>query len=256
MKNLLWVSLLFCFYLPHAQAQVNQDVMVLAEEWPPISFIEDDHHKGYAVELVEQLQSRLGEQGKVIFLPWARAQQIGRSKPNTLIVAMAKNNVRLQHHIFLGPIAQGNMILLTRADNDTSFNSLEQVKQLGTIGVYRDGACEHYLRENGFTDLSVASFPKQTLQQLIKSRIRFWCQADLGIHYTFKKLGEDPTQVKSALHIKPLVLYFAFSKSTSSQVVQKWHQALSEYKTTEDYRHLYKKWFNDNPVPMNTQVYQ
>ncbi|MCL1141326.1 substrate-binding periplasmic protein [Shewanella gaetbuli] len=260
MKKRWWCLLSYVISINSLANVADDSLMILAEEWAPISYQHEGVPTGYAVELVSKLQQQLAKSkvelaSSVSFLPWARANQIGLSRKNVLLIAMSKSADRQSQFSFVGPIAQGSMgIFVNRAD-DINISQLSDLTNQGNIGVYRDGGCEQELSKNYQQQLSIASYPQQTAKQLLLSRVRFWCQADFGVPHTLKQIGKQKSDVRMAYKIKPLALYFAFSQGTEAEVIEQWHLALAEYMQTPEYTALYQKWFESDSHPNEPKLF-
>ncbi|QBF82063.1 transporter substrate-binding domain-containing protein [Shewanella maritima] len=256
MKLAAAVILILYAFLSRGAFATDERLTIIAEDWPPVSFHQNGEHKGFAIELVNHIQQRLGMRQDIFFLPWARAQQLGRSRANVLLISMVKTPERLEHFSFVGPVAEGNIAVYMRADDNAEFANPSELIGQGRIGIYRDGACEYQLKKHGLSNFSIASFPKQTAQQLLKGRIRFWCQADLGVPFMLNLINAEQDRVKVAVNLSELTLYFAFSKQTQDQIINQWFDTLVEFKATNEYRKLYKKWFNSDSIPLKSQIYR
>ena len=233
----------------------DESLMVIAEDWPPMSYRINDKPTGYAVELIQTLQLQLSQTDPIVFLPWARANQLGQSRKNVLLIAMSKNPQRVNQFSSVGPIAEGSMGIFVRKDDAIQLKNLNGLTNQGNIGVYRDGDCQQTLNQTHATQLAVASYPEQTAKQLLLSRVRFWCQADLGVPYTLNQIGKNKSDVRMAYQIKPLAIYLAFSDGTSPELVRQWHQALGQYMQTPEYTALYQKWFETDLHPNQPKIF-
>jgi len=237
------------------QTIAEEPLMVIAEDWAPMSYRINDKPTGYAIELTQTLQQQLSHTESIVFLPWARANQLGQSRKNVLLIAMSKNQQRLNQFSFVGPIAEGSMGIFVRKDDAIQLQDLNGMTNQGSIGVYRDGDCQQTLGQTHPKQLAVASYPEQTAKQLLLSRVRFWCQADLGVPYTLNQIGKNKSDVRMAYQIKPLAIYLAFSDGTSPELVQQWHQALVKYMQTPEYTALYQKWFETDLHPNEPKLF-
>lgn len=237
------------------QTMADESLMIVAEDWAPMSYRINDKPTGYAIELIQILQQQLSQTSPIVFLPWARANQLGQSRKNVLLIAMSKNQQRLNKFSFVGPIAEGSMGIFVRKEDSIQLQDLNGLTNQGNIGVYRDGDCQQTLAQTHSTQLAVASYPEQTAKQLLLSRVRFWCQADLGVPYTLNQIGKNKSDVRMAYLIKPLAIYLAFSDGTSPALIQQWHQVLAQYMKTTEYTALYQKWFETDLHPNEPKLF-
>ncbi|WP_133178471.1 substrate-binding periplasmic protein [Shewanella decolorationis] len=250
--------LLFCMGLlvyAGASFAVTEPVRLVTEAWPPMSFEQDGVPTGFGVELVNQLQARIGQQEKIEILPWARAYAIANSAPNILLFATSISDEREAHFDFIGPIATSKITLYAKAEDPISIKQLADVSAAGIVGVYRESVGAQLLQQQGVTSLLVASFPQQSAKQLLFSRVRFWCQADLAVKHILEEVGARLEDVRPVYVVSEVNLYLAFSKGTSADMVQRWQAELEKLKESGDFTRLYQKWFGALPPPLQHQIF-
>lgn len=234
---------------------VTEPVRLVTEAWPPMSFEQDGLPTGFGVELVNQLQARIGQQEKIEILPWARAYAIANSAPNILLFATSISDEREAHFDFIGPIATSKITLYAKAEDPISIKQLADVSAAGIVGVYRESVGAQLLQQQGVTSLLVASFPQQSAKQLLFSRVRFWCQADLAVKHILEEVGARLEDVRPVYVVSEVNLYLAFSKGTSTDMVQRWQAELEKLKESGDFTRLYQKWFGALPPPLQHQIF-
>lgn len=255
MKQLFYVLLAALLCIQYEQSIADESLMIVAEDWAPMSYQVNDQPTGYAIELINILQQQLSQTNPIIFLPWARASQLGQSQKNVLLIAMAKNHQRESRFSFVGPIAEGSMGIFVLKDDPIKLDHLNDLTGQGNIGVYREGDCQQTLKGLYANQLAVANYPEQSVKQLMLSRVRFLCQADFGVSYTLNQMGKRKSDVRMAYKIKNLAIYLAFSDGTSPALIQQWHYALSQFMQTSEYTALYQKWFETDLHPNQPKLF-
>lgn len=123
------------------------------------------------------------------------------------------------------------------------------------MGVYRESAGAQLLQQAGVDNLLVASFPQQSAKQLLFSRIRFWCQADLAVKQILEEVGASETDIRQVYVVSEINLYLAFSKGTSAATVISWQTELEKMKESGEFSRLYQTWFGTLPPPLQHQVF-
>ncbi|BDQ64912.1 substrate-binding periplasmic protein [Shewanella xiamenensis] len=250
--------LLFCVGLlvyAGGSFAVTEPVRLVTEAWPPMSFEQDGVPTGFGVELVNQLQARIGQQEKIEILPWARAYAIANSAPNILLFATSISDEREAHFDFIGPIATSKITLYAKAEDPISIKQLADVSAAGIVGVYRESVGAQLLQQQGVTSLLVASFPQQSAKQLLFSRVRFWCQADLAVKHILEDVGAKDSAIKPVYIIAEIHLYLAFSKGTPAETVQRWQVELEKLKESGEFAKVYQKWFGALQPPLENQIF-
>jgi polar amino acid transport system substrate-binding protein len=255
LKQLFYVLLAALLCIKYEQSIAAEPLMIVAEDWAPMSYRVNDQPTGYVIELIQVLQLQLSRTDPIVFLPWARANLLGQSQKNVLLIAMAKNHQRESRFSFVGPIAEGSMGIFVLKDDPIKLDNLNDLTNQGDIGVYREGDCQQTLKDSHVSQLAVANYPDQSVKQLVLSRVRFLCQADFGVPFTLNQIGKRKSDVRMAYKIKDLAIYFAFSDGTSPALIQQWHQALSQFMQTPEYTALYQKWFETDLHPNEPKLF-
>ncbi len=242
--------LLLSYDIRAAQTKTDANssgLRLITEPWAPVSFEEGGVAKGFAVELVEQLQPFVGKEQEIEVMPWARAISIAERKPNVLLFATSITESRRKKFHFVGPILSSKISLFALIEDEVEINSIERLKTIGAIGVYRDTIGETLLKKAGVSNIQLASFPEHSAKQLFKGRVRFWCQADVDVAVAslLEKIGEQSLSVKPVFVLDEILLYLAFSKGTNKQVIEHWAEALTAYKASGEFRLLYTQYFAD-----------
>ncbi|QYJ79626.1 substrate-binding periplasmic protein [Shewanella acanthi] len=230
-----------------------QPLTIYSEEWAPISFTSDHQPTGLAVEIVQEIQKRINTQEPIQIVPWARGWTIMTKQPNTVLFAMTKTVDREKLFTLVGPIAAGTVNFYTLQNSQITISSLEDAKHAKAIGVYRESVEEQTLKEHGFENIATTSTPLFSAKQLLKQRIDIWCNTNLTTTSILREAGAPPDAVKSIFTLSDNLLYIAFSKGTSEEVIEQWQTTLDAMKQDGTFASIYQKWLpNENP-PMWTE---
>ena len=139
--------------LIYAQFIVAEELTILTENLPPLNYVEDGTLVGPAVEIVQEIQRRVGSNEKVQVYPWARAYKMALEEENIILFGMARTEEREDQFYWIGPIAGKRDILAARKDSGIRINNLEDAIKVSHIGTLRDDAKERFLKKHGFTNL-------------------------------------------------------------------------------------------------------
>ncbi|WP_076414514.1 ABC transporter substrate-binding protein [Shewanella sp. UCD-KL12] len=229
----------------------SPELRLITEPWAPVSYEESGAAKGFAVELVEQLQLSVENEQQIEVMPWARALSIAETRANVLLFATSINETRRNKFHFVGPILSSKISLFALAEDEIEIERADELKTVGAIGVYRDTIGESLLKQAGVTNLQLASYPEHSAKQLFRGRVRLWCQADVAVASLLEKVGEQATSVKPVFVLDEIVLYLAFSKGTHQQVIEHWAEALTAFKTSGKFKRLYTKYFDDTHLSIS-----
>lgn len=142
---------------------------IIAEaENGPWTYSENGRPKGFFVDIVEEIASRLGaDQIEIEMQPWARAYLSLTTEPKTVLFSVGRSPNREDLFQWVGPVTVHPTHLYARVGSGLSVNSLEDAKKLGVIGVHRSSAGAQILEQQGFTNLHPVSDALQNVKKLM-----------------------------------------------------------------------------------------
>ncbi|WP_341501279.1 transporter substrate-binding domain-containing protein [Gallaecimonas sp. GXIMD4217] len=231
----------------------EEPLRLFTEQWKPISYTEGGRPTGLAVEVVADLQRRLGKDYPIEVVPWVRGWNMMRQHPNVVLFAMTRTSAREKLFTLLGPIASGTIDLYAVKDSDIVINSLDDARRFKRIGVYRGAVEEQLLTERGFTNLEDTTYPLQSAKKLMVGRIELWCTTSLTMPSLLEQAGFDQDDVKSLYQVADNHLYIAFSRGTPKATIDAWQQALEASKADGSFARIYQKWLPGMTPPARVE---
>lgn len=238
----------------HAAPVWGDDVVILTEEWKPVSFAgEEGRPTGLAVEIVQEILRRLHTYDEIKIVPWARAYRMALEEPNVVVFPMTQTPEREQLFKMIGPIAIGKTTFYAKKGSSITINSFADAQQLNAIGVYRDTAAEQILTEAGFSNLEVVSSPIHNVRKLMAGRIDLLSSVNLAIGELLSEEGFSHEAVVSVYSFGENRLYIAMSRGTSETIVQAWKRELEEMLQDGTFSRIYHKWLPREEVPQRVE---
>ena len=204
---------------------------------------------GSSVEIVREIQNRIGDNTEIHVVPWARGYNVLENKENVMLFSTTLTEERKPKFKWVGPVYRLDWAFFVKKGSQVNITSLEEAKELGAIGTYRDDAREQFLIQEGFTNLDIASNSVINVKKLMAGRIDAVMASDSGLKVSLKNAGYNFEMVEKILDIKTYELFIAFSKETPDSVVEKWNKALKEMYQDGTFEKLYKKWYPDSELP-------
>lgn len=228
-----------------------QELTILSEEDPPCTLLGSDNKPtGYGVELVTEIQRRLG--GKVSpvqIQPWARVYATVQKKPNVVAFTMSRTKEREQMFHWVGPVLEDDWVLVTRKADNIKVSSIEDMRKLRSIGVIHKYAWTSYLTAQKFSNLDIVTDRRQNPKKLHAGHI----QAFVGWKYAWKNdteaAGIDPRDFEANYAFETIQLYIAFSKKTDPAIVDAWQKVLKDMKQDGSFLKIMKKWLPEFKMP-------
>ncbi|WMW80225.1 transporter substrate-binding domain-containing protein [Undibacterium cyanobacteriorum] len=219
------------------------DLALYCEEDRPLQFYNAQGKlTGFTIEIVEEIQKRIGTKFPIQVVPWARGVEMLNRNPNTLLFTMARTTDRESAYQWIGPIASVTYELFAKADADLKINNLDDARKLSLIGVYRNDIRDQTLTKLGFTNLDRAASNISSFKKLMVGRVAVYADSKLGVAGVAKAAGYQVSDVKSVFRLFDSHLYIAASKSTNKNVVAQWNEALDEMKKDKTFQRLQKKY--------------
>ncbi|MBT8369695.1 MAG: transporter substrate-binding domain-containing protein, partial [Deltaproteobacteria bacterium] len=186
---------------------VAQDLTILTEEYPPLSFRQNGKITGSTVEVVQEIIRRLNQPAEIKMMPWARGYHLLRTKPNVVLFTTNRTEARENLFHWVGPVAISTNSFYAKKGSKIQINSVEDAKQVGAIASYKDDAREQLLISQGFTNLDSSNSPESNLKKLLSGRVDLWLYDTLGLPGVTKKLGADISELELVHAIDEAVLY-------------------------------------------------
>lgn len=243
MKRLVLLPLAFILL---ATVALAADLNIITENAPPLNYTEDgtDTGKltGQAVDIVREIQKRLGDGAPIEVLPWARGYSLVQSGPGVMLFSTTRTEAREALFQWVGPVGTKEWVFLAKKGSPVQVASLEDAKKVGSIGVYQNDVREQFLKEQGFTNLDSANNPDTILKKMVLGRNDLWLADKHAFIELAKNQGIDPGELVPVFTVKKTDLYMAFSRDVPADVVGKWTEALEAMKTDGTYAAILKKW--------------
>jgi polar amino acid transport system substrate-binding protein len=228
-------------------------LQILTEEWEPISYTENGRATGLAVEVVQEILTRLQMPDKIHIVPWARGWRTLLDNPNVVLFTMTRTADREKLFTMIGPVAIGTTNFYARKGSGIIINRLDDARQVKRIGVYRSAVEEQLLQKENFTNLEATSMPLQSARKLMAGRIDLWCNANLTAGRILEDAGYTISDVENVFTLRENHLYIALSPGTSEKIINQWLQALQAIKRDGTFADIYARWLPGAEIPVHTE---
>ncbi len=210
---------------------------------------EDGELSGLTVDVVREIQKRVGNNDPIEVVPWARGYDDALNNPNTILFSMSRTKER--NHLFdwVGPVSEITFGFWALADSTLTINSLDDAKKVGAIGVYQNDVRDLYLTEAGFTNLERTTDQVQSYKKLLSGRIDLYAESAAGIEGDAPRAGATPDQVKMLYPFLTTQLFIAISKGTPPDITRDWREAFAQMQADGTFKKLYKKYYPERELP-------
>jgi polar amino acid transport system substrate-binding protein len=227
-----------------------QEVTVVTENWEPYSFEENGHVIGMSTEIVEAALAEANikiAHGKIDTFPWARAYRTAKTKKNVLIYMVLRTEERENLFHWVGPLVPSEKFFFfkNRHRQDVVLANIEDAKKF-KIGALKSSNHEDFLLLNGFSKKMIESVSEQrfNLKKLLANRIDLIIDTDHSLMLKTNELGLPFKDFEKSLFLFEHEYYMAFSKETSSKLIQKVDMALKKLVKQGKVKEIIEKYRN------------
>ncbi len=229
-------------FIVSVQPVLSQELTILTENLPPLNYVENGVLVGPSVEIVKEIQRRVGSHEQIKVYPWARAYKMALENENVVLFGTTHTKVRHDKFKWVGPLATKRDILVAKKGSGIKINSLEDAKKVKRIGTLRDDTRERLLKRHGFTNLEPVSDEQQNAKKLVLGRVDLWAYKKPGLKTVCELAGVDYNEVEEVFHLREIDVSIAFSKKTSDSIVQKWRNAFNDMLADGTVNRIRNKW--------------
>lgn len=229
-------------------AAMGKDLQIFSEENMPLTGTKDGEPVGYAVEVVGEIQKRLGTNYPINFVPWARGYEAAQTQPYTMIFLALRIEEREKLFKWVGPLT------IVRASfygkkRGVVIKSLEDAKKLPRIGIPRKFWSEQFLLDHGFENLDVSSNPALMVKKFVAGRYPVFVSIDHTLPTILANEGVPVDDIVPLYTFLKKSHYLAFSPSTPDDVVLSWQKELDGMKKDGTFARIYMQWFPGRMIP-------
>lgn len=234
--------LLITLFFLTVQSLPAAELTILTENLPPLNYLKDGKLIGPSVEIVQEIQKRVGSTAEIKVLPWSRAYKIALKDENVILFGTTQTESRKDTFKWAGALSTKKDILLARKDSGITLSSLEDARKVTRIGTLRDDTREQLLQSHGFTNLESVSDEQKNAKKLAMGRIDLWAYKKPGYRKVCELAGIDHTLFEEVFHLREIDVSIAFSKQTPDTTVERWRRAYNELLTDGTIKKIRDSW--------------
>lgn len=232
-------------------SNINHQPRFVTEIMSPFQLKKEGKLTGFAVEIVNDIQTKMNLSHRIEVYPWARAYAIAEKEPNVFIFTLVKTPERMEKFNWIGEyyVATDSFYALS-SRKDIVINSIEDAKRYNTC-IPRNDVGEQHLINYGFAEkrLKKVAFQSQCLGMLHRDRVDLILFNEQGVRSLANKLNIPRSDFKRVFIVSEAVMGIAASKNTDPQLIADVRQTLSQVKSQASYSIGLNKWFNSAQQP-------
>lgn len=229
-------------------AQAAQPITLIAEDYPPFSWIDKASNKptGLSADIVAELMQRAGIATTTpAVVPWARAMVLADATPRACLYATARVPERESRYQWVGPIGHNEWVLFARRADHISLRGLGDARPY-QIGSFISDASVTLLREHG---LKVSAAPSDRLNppKLQMGRIQLWSVGRMPGQYLQRELGIS--DFEEVLTVKRADMYLACHKDMDKNEIARLNDLLRGMLHDGSVQRIYARYGYEKEAP-------
>ena len=234
------------FLILFSSQATGSELLINTLEEPPGSFIDDSGKlTGISVDVVKEIQRRVGNTDPIKVFPWARTYNNALTRPNVVAFTAARTKERENKFHWIAKIARSRYSFFIRKGDQISISTIDDAKKLSAVGVMRSSVWEQYLRTEGLTNLDLVATHELNVKKLLAKRIPAIYLNSFGLLRVCKKTKIECNKIYPIFSTKTVESYIIMSKNgTPVETVNQWVHAAQEIKKDGTYKRIALKWMN------------
>jgi polar amino acid transport system substrate-binding protein len=238
-----WLAVVLMAALANAEPAGASDLKVLTQPLPPFTTGTATAPTGLAVEIVQAIRHRTGDDGPMIVEPFPRMLLDVQAGPMTAGFVVARTPPREHLMQWVGPLAVNGVYLYKKAGSPLTISTLEEARHIGSIGVTREDADHRFLREHGFGNLQVSESQEIDIKKLQLGRLDVTPMGEIVFSAVVQQAGFKPGDFeKTGVKLYDSEVYIALSPDVPKPRIDAWADALAALKDSGEYAELLAKY--------------
>ncbi|MCK9556714.1 MAG: transporter substrate-binding domain-containing protein [Candidatus Cloacimonetes bacterium] len=243
-KSLVCLSLVIAVLTISSCYKAPEELRLLTENYPPLTFIQNEEVTGFGTDVVNAIQAELGTDFPIQLTSWEDAYATALSEENVVLFTMDKTPEREELFHFIGPLGSNVASFYCHRDRMLVPNDVEKAKTYKSIATTTNWFTEQHLRELGFKNIVSNKDPIQSVKLLANKQADLAVFTDVTLAELCREAEVEPDTFTPVLELLSTDYYIAISKITNVKIVEKWQKAFNTIKANGELARLHSKWFD------------
>jgi len=219
-------------------------LQIYTEQYPPLTYRNSSGEiTGFGTDLVNEIMKRNQIYYPITLSLWSNGYTMAQNNPNFCLFTMDRTAARDTLFQWVGPLGSNVTYFFTKAGSGITITSINDAKNLQSVGTVDSWFSDQYLRQLGFTNLVSDPDPIVMAKKLMLGEINAFVCTAITFPDILKEAGYKYNQVVPAFPLMSSDYYIAFSKSTPVATVSQWQTSLDAIKQDGSYDAIKNKWF-------------
>jgi polar amino acid transport system substrate-binding protein len=215
------------------------ELQIYAHETPSSTDERPGVAEGSTIDVVREIQRRIGDTNPIRIVPWARAYHLVEHEPNVAVLQVVRTPSRAPLFQWVGPFDHFSSDLFAPAESDLHIDSLEDAKTVAHIGVVRGSYLDDELTKLGFANLDRQPTLALAILKMKSNRINLVASDTVTIQDFIDAGRLEKGDIRSVFRLMSASNYIIFSKNTPKYIVESWQNSLESMKADGAFDRLY-----------------
>ncbi len=219
-------------------------LQVYTEEYPPLTFMgRFGEISGYGTDIVREIMKRNRVFEPIRISTWSNGYELALDNPNFCLFTMDRTPIRESLFQWVGPIGTNTTWFYVKKGSGIAIGSLEEARNLASVGTVKSWFSDQYLRSLGFTNLTAGEDPAEMTDKLMKGEVDAFVCTGITFPDILAGAGYSRGDAVPAFALMSSDFYISFSRSTSPVVVEPWRAAFQAMKEDGTVASIHRRWF-------------
>ncbi len=201
---------------------------------------------GFTVEVLQASAKQGDIDIDLEFMPWARALEEAKSRPDTIVFTLVKTQQRgIDYNLFLH-VLDSRFSFVTI---DRTVAEFSDIKSTDFVGTSPYSPQERDLLAHGVKISELNEDQTALARMLEQGRIDIWYTHPTRAAYLWKQLGFDPARLKIASPNANENLVIGANRQTNPVLLQRLTMGFQSIVQNGTYANIHKNYFGDLPLP-------
>jgi polar amino acid transport system substrate-binding protein len=223
-----------------ADTSIKPKLNVVAEEYYPLSYLDNGKVSGSLVDLVISISYTAGmpvTRSDIQILPWSQAYVAAEQIPDTLLLGIYRTPDRENLFRWIGPVETDPSVFFVKPGSTVPLKTITDIKKL-KIGVIAGDAHYEMLRLYGIQPAQIitTSDGGDLIRMVLNGDIDTFYYGERAGRALAHKVTGSPDAIKTALKFGESEIWFAMSRTTADSTVTILQDILNKSPRVSEYQ--------------------
>ena len=230
-------------------------VKVYAENYKPFNYLSGNDIVGSSAELIQTVMNTNQEETGITLVPWSEGYNALQEEDNAALITIAMTEEKKQLFKWAGPVATINASFFTNASSGIAIATIEQAKELESIGIPSGYSQQEQLTNQGFTNLIAYETLEEMLTALLNGSVDAVVETKYALENTLEEMGHGTGEISENMYFQTFLGYIAFNKGVPDETVDAWQKSIDQYKENGYFESLYNPYLPGELPPRTFQIF-